>query len=314
MAERWLAELHRVRTLEPSATVADRAREGSRLPDPPPSMGRRAIVIVTALAIAVAATSFAVTALRTGSSETPGSGQLTGKLWKVTSLPAYGPIPPGLWADATFKNGEIGGKDGCNEYGGPYSATSDGGMQIGQIDSNAIGCREPVGRFENAFRAALSHVASYAIAGDVLTLSDSSGGTVLRFLANAPPPLAGVTWKAFGYRDGPVADKQAVVNLVPGSSITAIFGSDGKLTGSLGCATYSVPFTIMGTAIEIGAPAVAPHGCSGSLKHQEDAYFAALRSARTWTFSGPSFQLLNSSRTVAVTYAPFEIKSATPPN
>jgi streptogramin lyase len=142
------------------------------------------------------------------------------------------------------------------------------------------------------------------VKGDSLTVFDASGRPIVRYQRNAPPPLAGVTWEVFGYRNGPVDDKQAVVSLVPGSTITAVFHSNGTLTGSTGCGSYAARFELTSAMFLIEPPFTIPSTCTSPIKKQTHDYFGALLSTTAWKFSGTSFQLLNASATVSVTFAP----------
>jgi heat shock protein HslJ len=53
------------------------------------------------------------------------SGGLTGATWVVSSLPGN-TIPSGLRMEATFRDDTIEGSDGCNSFGGAYTATERG--------------------------------------------------------------------------------------------------------------------------------------------------------------------------------------------
>jgi heat shock protein HslJ len=118
------------------------------------------------------------------------------------------------------------------------------------------------------------------------------------------PPLEGVTWQAFAYRDGPIDDKQAVVPVVEGSTITVEFDGAETLSGSSGCNTYTATYSVAGTDFHIGALLSTRRDCRPALMAQERAYLDALRSVAGWKFSGPAFQLLNESGTVEATYVP----------
>jgi heat shock protein HslJ len=126
----------------------------------------------------------------------------------------------------------------------------------------------------------------------------------VRFRSDGGPPIAGVSWRAFAYRDGPVDDKRAVVPLVEGSAITVEFDPTGTMSGSSGCNTYTAPYSVAGTDFHIGELVSTQRACGPALMAQERAYLEALRSVARWQFSGPAFQLLNETGTVEATYAP----------
>jgi heat shock protein HslJ len=87
-----------------------------------------------------------------------------------------------LYAD--FKDGNISGSGGCNNYNGPF--TQDGNnlyLSFGPIASTRMACREPAGVMEqeSAYLAALSKVARYNINGNRLTLFDADGLVMAEF-------------------------------------------------------------------------------------------------------------------------------------
>src|SRR5256885_3132382 len=156
MTERWLSELRKVRTLDPPSTVLERAEQGPRLPDPGPSGPRRAIVIVVALALGIGSTTVAVVAF---DSRIHGSGtdaRLGTGVWSVVSLPGHDPLPPGFHADARFGDRQIRGSDGCNTYGGSYTADSNGLISLGELAMTAMGCPGPVRGLASVYDPALS--------------------------------------------------------------------------------------------------------------------------------------------------------------
>jgi heat shock protein HslJ len=236
----------------------------------------------------------------TGSDGSP--GELTGVTWTVASL-ADATLPLGLSIDATFGNGTIEGSDGCNAFFGEY--TSDGGeIDIGGLGGTAIGCEPAIADAGAAFTTALQRAASYEIDDDTLVLSDGDGNELVRMRSNAAPPIVGLTWRAFGFRDGPVDDQQAMVSPREGSVITAEFGADGTMSGSSGCNSYSAGYTVEGNTFRISEIASTKRSCEPASMAQERAYLGALGSVARWKFSGPSFQLLNEAGTVEATYAP----------
>ncbi len=229
--------------------------------------------------------------------------QLTGVTWTLTSLLGHDPLPLGSYLDATFQNGAVRGSAGCNSFGGPYTATADGAFNITELSSTAVGCSDPVIAREDAYLSALGRASAYDIVGDSLTLK-AGGVDVAVFQANAPPPITGLKWHAFGYRDGPVDDQQAIVAPVPGSTSTTACGADGTITGSGGCNSYSARYSTTRHQMTITAITKGDIVCARKLAGQESAYLKALAATGSWHFSGPSFQLLNDSGTVEVTFGP----------
>jgi len=86
MPERWLAQLDKLESLEPSADVLERARQGYRRPSPtPPSRGRLAAALV-ALLIAIAGGSGAFWAFRDRGPEPTAPPAVFHALWPEQDL------------------------------------------------------------------------------------------------------------------------------------------------------------------------------------------------------------------------------------
>lgn len=81
-----------------------------------------------------------------------------------------------------FADGRVTGSGGCNQYFAAYQ-TSGSTLSLGPIGSTKRACADEArNRAEVAYLEALGKVASYAIEGNVLTLRDASGATLLEFL------------------------------------------------------------------------------------------------------------------------------------
>ena len=80
--------------------------------------------------------------------------------------------------------------------------------------------------------------------------------------------------------------------IIPGSSISAEFTSDGKVSGSSGCNQYSSTYTVTGSTIKIASPMAATlMACSQELMDQESAYLQALGEAKTFSVAGDQLTL-----------------------
>src|SRR5262245_28914108 len=92
-------------------------------------------------------------------------------------------LPEGVTVTAVFTADTVLGKSGCNTYNGGYTTTADGGLVFGNLASTRMACPEDQMAVEGAFFAAIGSVASYAIDGESLVMSDADGDEVLRFTA-----------------------------------------------------------------------------------------------------------------------------------
>jgi heat shock protein HslJ len=113
------------------------------------------------------------------------------------------------------------------------------GIDIGGLSSTLIGCDPRIAAAGAAFTSALDRAATYEVDDDVLTLHDDDGAQLAWLRSDVGAPLEGVTWPVFAYRDGPIDDKQTVVPVVGGSTITLEFDGAETLSGSSGCNTHT---------------------------------------------------------------------------
>ena len=118
----------------------------------------------------------------------------------------------------------------------------------------------------------------------------------------APPELAGTSWSLQTY------DKSdtGLSPLVPGTTITAQFGQDDKLTGSSGCNTYQTTYqTGAADALVIMLPVVTGMQCGepAGVMEQEQAYLGLLPQVTTYRLNANRLELLNGMGKVLLQYA-----------
>ena len=126
------------------------------------------------------------------------------------------------------------------------------------------------------------------------SLASSGGG------AAQVAGLTGVTWHAIAYADA----SQTIQPVASGSDPTALFGTDGTISGNATCNTYNGPAKIQGNLIQIGPLASTQMACSSdALNAQETAYLTSLASAQSWAITAGKLVLRSAS---AVQVATFE--------
>ena len=113
-----------------------------------------------------------------------------------------------------------------------------------------------------------------------------------------PASLTGGTWQATLLNNG----KQAVSGVVEGSTITAIFGTDGSLTGNGGCNNYNTTYKTDGNKITIQPAASTMMACADDVMKDEANYFNALTKATTYTISNGELELRDDSGALWVAY------------
>lgn len=226
---------------------------------------------------------------------------LEGPTWQLTAVGdasgALNDVPAGVEATALFEAGRVGGSGGCNRYGASYTLVGES-LTIMPGPMTMMACPEPQMSVEQQFMATLAATASYEISGDQLALLDASGQTVATFVVQVPASLTGVEWVATGYNNG----REAVVSILNDTEITALFGEDGRLTGSAGCNNYMTGFTVDGNAISIEPAATTRKMCAEDVMQQESAYLAALLMAETFSIQGDQLEMRTADGALVASY------------
>ena len=228
-----------------------------------------------------------------------GTDNLAGTSWVLTALGGQPPLPDttitiNFGADAT-----VSGSDGCNTYSTSY-AVDGANLKLQQpMASTMMACSEPIMKQATAYVNALQQVATYAVADKQLTLLDASGKTLAAFTAQSTD-LAGTSWLVMSYNNG----KQAVVSVALGTTLTASFGQDGKMTGNAGCNDYTADYKTAGPKITIGQSATTRKMCAEpqGVMEQETAYLAALQSAATYRIDGKKMEMRTADGALAAEY------------
>lgn len=196
---------------------------------------------------------------------------------------------PDVEATATFEDGRVSGNSSCNRYGAGYTLVGNRLSISPGMMSTMMACPEPLMRQEAQFQAALAAAASYSIEGTALTIWGAGRQALLTLAADEPAPLTGTTWVARNYNNG----RQAVVSILGGTRLTALFGEDGRLGGSAGCNNYFAGYTLDGNGITISPPAATRKLCAEpeGIMEQESRYLMALPTAATYRIEGKALEL-----------------------
>jgi len=145
--------------------------------------------------------------------------------------------------------------------------------------------------------ALLYDTRSYRIENDTLTLLGADGKSVAQLKEQANR-LAGTSWQVTGVNNG----RQAVVGVLADTSLTMVFGNDGKLSGSGGCNNFNATYQAEGGALRIDAPPATRMMCAqpeGRMA-QEAQFLAALATATTARREGDRLELRTASGALAV--------------
>ena len=106
-----------------------------------------------------------------------------------------------------------------------------------------------------------------------------------------PKSLTGNLWQVISYNNG----KEAVVSVILGIELTALFDEQGQLSGSAGCNNYTAAYEVEGGNITIGPAATTRMMCSDpeGIMDQETEYLAALEMAASYEFEDDRLILLD---------------------
>lgn len=208
---------------------------------------------------------------------------LDGSLWRLVSF-SNGEVVQSTLTNSLilvgFRNGEIVGYAGCNQFGGPFVIEGETITQV-EIARTARDClQEGVIEQENTLIEGLTTATSYTIEGNNLTINHSNGS--LGFAkVDSPADSLGTEWRLQAFDMG--ADAQP---LVTGTTVTLTFGEDGRVSGSAGCNTFNGPYTLNGTTLSIEELAQTRMACDEPILTQETNFINALRSARHTAVDG----------------------------
>jgi heat shock protein HslJ len=220
-------------------------------------------------------------------------------------------VLPGSNVTAVFADGRVSGNASCNAYGGTYNA--DGGLLTISVGAVTMMMCVPdeLAEQEQAYLDALPRANRHLVLEDELRIADPTGQTVLTYEVQEATPLLGTTWELMGYNNG----KGGFASAIAGTEITALFGEDGQLSGSAGCNTYHTAYEIGGNpaaasgSISIPGPVASTMMMCGEpegIMEQEQAYLAALESARTYEIEGAQLTIYDAQGTRALSFTALE--------
>ncbi len=231
---------------------------------------------------------------------------LEGTLWEVVNFNngqnAVVSVLAGTKITAQFsEDGKLSGNSSCNSYFGSFT-TEDGKIQIGPVGGTEMFCTEPEGIMdqEQAYLSSLPSATEYKIVGDQLELRTADGALVVSYQAVQPKPLVGTFWILTGYNNG----NDGFSSVLTASEITALFSTDGKLTGSAGCNNYMTSFTMDGTNLTVDPAASTRMACAEpeGIMEQETAYLNALNRVVSYMIVDSQLTLLDENGTRQVEF------------
>ena len=183
------------------------------------------------------------------------------------------------------KGTSITGTAGCNHYFADYRLDGTK-ITIGPAGSTEMACMKPgVMEQESAYLKIVPRAATLTVAGDTLSFADSAGTTILTFTRLVPPapaPLTGTNWTLDSIYHG-----DAVSSVISGSTITVVFDTGGRVSGSAGCNQYFGSYTATGTSLAISSLGSTKMNCNGEgIMLQENTFLTRMKQTAGFTITG----------------------------
>ena len=100
--------------------------------------------------------------------------------WRLVSLGSQ-PALADLDVTLNLKDGQLGGSDGCNSYGGSYMSKGSEFTVGTDIVSTMMYCNDTINSQSVAYYMALSQAASFKLEDQTLSLLDANGTVLMEF-------------------------------------------------------------------------------------------------------------------------------------
>lgn len=240
----------------------------------------------------------------TGNPPEPAELHLTGTEWTLMEYiynSTHQQVIPGTTVTLSFREGgRISGSSGCNLYSGNYELEGST-ITIEEVSYTLIGCLDPVMRQEGRYLSLLSDAVSVTVGDDTLKFADTHGNTILSFKRMVPPepePLIGTNWtlKSFHTQD-------AVMSLISGTTITAVFDKEGRMTSSAGCNQYFGSYALDGDLLSLDTISSTKMYCQGlGIMPQEATYLESLRRVTGFTINGNRLSLVDTNGSTLLSF------------
>jgi len=105
---------------------------------------------------------------------------LKNTLWRLVSLGGQ-PALADVEVTLNLEDGQLGGSDGCNSYGGSYTSKGSKFTVGADIVSTMMYCTDTINYQSVAYYTALSQVASFKLEDQTLALVDANGKVLMEF-------------------------------------------------------------------------------------------------------------------------------------
>lgn len=182
------------------------------------------------------------------------------------------------------EDGTVGGVAACNSYGGTYVADGEDVIIGDELASTAMGCAQLIMESEAAFLAVLREPLTYEVTDDELALAYSEGELVFgRVQPVGTTALLDTTWRLETLIEGDAATS------VQGEA-TLVLRSDGSVSGSTGCRTFSGEHSIDADTVFLTTFAMSGE-CPEELRRQDGLIVNVLGDGFTTVIEGDQLTL-----------------------
>ena len=155
--------------------------------------------------------------------------------------------------------------------------------------STMMACAPTVMDQEFRYFSLMANATTFSVNGDTLLFFDKTGNAILAYnrpvdtpvTLSTQAPVIG-TWDLLTYNNG----NNAMVSVLQGSNISAVFAPDGKLAGVSGCNNYTALYTLRGTTLGISQVKSTKMACDPDVMMQENQYLALLAKVNTYEMKG----------------------------
>lgn len=105
------------------------------------------------------------------------SDPLAGHSWQIREIAGHG-VVDGSAPTLAFAEGRVSGNGSCNRYMGQYQLSGGDHLTLSGLASTMMACPAPLLQQEDRLLDLLADVRSYAVAGEVLTLTTADGSRI----------------------------------------------------------------------------------------------------------------------------------------
>lgn len=227
------------------------------------------------------------------------ASEFSANSWLLTTLHGH-PVADGVVTAEVTGEGTISGSAGCNQYTATYTTSGSSITFQPTMPTTLMACPNYLTELQSAYLEVLSQTATYQASTDNnnLTLLDAQGNELATFTRLQPVPLEGTNWMVTSYNNG----EDAVISVLPNTTLTASFRADGSLLGFTGCNTYTNSYLTDGFQISVNLVEQEHNQCSDPVMLQEALFLSAYGMGGIYKVLGDDMEIRSSDGSLAMTF------------